>query len=96
MVAICRSCSSPRRRTGRYSPPPRPPLVLSGHAASLTRTNRTRRVPHPVLIEHAASLTPYRQPHAPARREPKKGCSSLESRSDVVELGEEVLPPPSY
>jgi hypothetical protein len=30
-------------------PPPPPPL----------RTNRTRRVPHPVLIEHAASLTPY-------------------------------------
>ena len=30
-----------------------PPLVLSGHAASLTRTNRTRRVPHPVLIGHA-------------------------------------------
>jgi len=28
--------------------PPRPP-----------RTNRTRRVPHPVLIGHAASLTPY-------------------------------------
>ena len=25
------------------------------------RTNRTRRVPHPVLIGHAASLTPYRQ-----------------------------------
>jgi hypothetical protein len=23
------------------------------------RTNRTRRVPHPVLIGHAASLTPY-------------------------------------
>ena len=29
-------------------PPPPPP-----------RTNRTRRVPHPVLIRHAASLTPY-------------------------------------
>ena len=29
-------------------PPPPPPL----------RTNRTRRVPHPVLIGHAASLTP--------------------------------------
>ena len=29
-------------------PPPLPP-----------RTNRTRRVPHPVLIGHAASLTPY-------------------------------------
>jgi len=29
------------------SPPPPP------------RTNRTRRVPHPVLSGHAASLTPY-------------------------------------
>jgi len=29
-------------------PPPPPP-----------RTIRTRRVPHPVLIGHAASLTPY-------------------------------------
>jgi hypothetical protein len=24
-----------------------------------SRTNRTRRVPHPVLIGHVASLTPY-------------------------------------
>ena len=24
-----------------------------------SRTNRTRRVPHPVLIGHAASLAPY-------------------------------------
>ena len=30
-------------------PPPPPPL----------RTKWTRRVPHPVLIGHAASLTPY-------------------------------------
>jgi len=28
------------------------------------RTNRTRRVPHPALIGHAASLTPY--PRSPA------------------------------
>ena len=34
----------------RPPPPPPPPFVLSGHAASLTRTNRTRLVPHPVLI----------------------------------------------
>ena len=34
-------------RAGR-SPPPSPPL---------SRTNRTRRVPHPVLIGHAASLS---------------------------------------
>jgi hypothetical protein len=33
-------------------PPPPPPLRTN------LRTNRTRRVPHPVLIGHAASLTP--------------------------------------
>jgi hypothetical protein len=33
-------------------PPPAPPLPRS-------RTKWTRRVPHPVLIGHAASLTPY-------------------------------------
>jgi len=33
---------------GRGAAPPPPP-----------RTDRTRRVPHPVLIGHAASLTPY-------------------------------------
>ena len=36
---------------GASGPPPPPP----------PRTNRTRRVPHPVLIGHAASLTPYRR-----------------------------------
>ena len=35
---------------GGLPPPPLPPL----------RTKWTRRVPHPVLIGHAASLTPYR------------------------------------
>ena len=34
---------------GGELPPPLPPL----------RTNRTRRVLHPVLIGHAASCTPY-------------------------------------
>jgi len=34
-----------------------PPLVLNGHAASLTRTKWTRRVPHPVLIGHAGRAT---------------------------------------
>ena len=43
-------------------PPPPPPLVLSGHTASPhPRTNRTRRVPHPVLIGHAASLSEGRE-----------------------------------
>ena len=42
------------------------PLVLEEAIGQLqvctpppSRTNRTRRVPHPVLIGHAASLTPY-------------------------------------
>ena len=63
-----------RQEAVRHSPPP---LVLSGHAASLTpyqsdtprpspRTNRTRRVPHPVLIGHAASLTPHQRARDPA------------------------------
>ena len=38
-----------RRRAQVPARPPPPPF----------RTNRTRRVPHPVLIGHAASLTPY-------------------------------------
>jgi len=32
------------------------------------RTNRTRRVPHPVLIGHAASLTPYSRGGGQSRR----------------------------
>ena len=46
-----------RPAEGLHNPPayqhvmPNPPRPL--------RTNRTRRVPHPVLIGHAASLTPY-------------------------------------
>ena len=36
---------------GEGRPPPPPPPSL--------RTKWTRRVPHPVLIGHAASLTPY-------------------------------------
>ena len=34
-------------------------LCVSSPRAPSPRTNRTRRVPHPVLIGHAASLTPY-------------------------------------
>jgi hypothetical protein len=40
-----------RLRLTAQPPPPPPPLPL--------RTNRTRRVLHPVLIGHAASLAPY-------------------------------------
>jgi len=38
-----------------------PELEERGHTLGLLTagTNRTRRVPHPVLIGHAASLTPY-------------------------------------
>ena len=39
-----------RRRQLAVPPPPPPPPP---------RTKWTRRVPHPVLIGHAASLTPY-------------------------------------
>jgi len=38
-------------RTRHQAPPPPPSPLL--------RTNRTRRVPHPVLSGHTASLTPY-------------------------------------
>ena len=47
-----RRCVPRRRGGGGGAPPPPPP-------PSPPRTNRTRRVPHPVLIGHAASLTPY-------------------------------------
>ena len=40
------------RVDGATGPPPPPPPPPS-------RTKWTRRVPHPVLIGHAASLTPY-------------------------------------
>ena len=47
-AALCARLSArPRaQRTSRGAPPP-------------LRTKRTRRVPYPVLIGHAASLTPY-------------------------------------
>jgi hypothetical protein len=38
--------------------PPRPPSYSVDTPRPSPRTNRTRRVPHPVLIGHAASLTP--------------------------------------
>ena len=37
-------------------PPPPPPSYQSDTPRPSLRTNRTRRVPHPVLIGHAASL----------------------------------------
>ena len=80
----------------RPAPPPPPFLVLSGHAASLTpylsdtprpspRTDRTRRVPHPVLIGHAACasrpprpgsgrLAPRPAPARPAPSSPAPAC----------------------
>ena len=48
-------------------PSPRPSYKADTPRPS-PRTNRTRRVPHPVLIGHAASLTPSRAPR------PGVGC----------------------
>ena len=50
-VRVERIChvQSLRLLIGAPPPPPHPP----------PRTKWTRRVPHPVLIGHAASLTPY-------------------------------------
>ena len=41
--------------------PPQPPVIMCVPAAlpPPPRTKWTRRVPHPVLIGHAASLAPY-------------------------------------
>ena len=53
MAELCLGLSgnlASERATAAAVPPPPPPAP---------RTNRTRRVPHPVLIGHAASLTPY-------------------------------------
>jgi hypothetical protein len=44
-------------RIGRRTDRPPPAEML--RAPPPLRTNRTRRVPHPVLIGHAASFTPY-------------------------------------
>jgi hypothetical protein len=43
--------------SSRFAHPARHFSVARAHRTP--RTNRTRRVPHPVLIGHAASLTPY-------------------------------------
>ena len=53
------SCRRPRGAALRVSPPPPPAHARSPSRPPppLPRTNRTRRVPHPVLIGHAASLT---------------------------------------
>jgi len=56
----------PRARV--WFPPPRP-------APSPPRTKWTRRVPHPVLIGHAASLTPYSLLITPTRA--SSPCASL-------------------
>jgi hypothetical protein len=55
-TVFCAQCARLSHRRGqqgaRGGPRQAPPPLLP-------RTNRTRRVPHPVLIGHAASLTPY-------------------------------------
>jgi hypothetical protein len=45
-------------RARALPPPPLPSYQVDTPRPS-PRTNRTRRAPHPVLIGHAASLTPY-------------------------------------
>jgi len=63
-------CTALRPRTGaRSDSPPRPPTPPP-------RTKWTRRVPHPVLIGHAASLTTYARGAWRRRR----GCSAGRTR----------------
>jgi hypothetical protein len=51
----------------------------------LPRTNRTRRVPHPVLIGHAASLTPYESdtPRPSPRTNRTRRSRSLRSALEI-------------
>ena len=54
-----RASARSRSRRRITAPPPVPPSYLVDTPRPSPRTNRTRRVPYPVLIGHAASLTPY-------------------------------------
>ena len=72
---------------------------LCHHNAPPPRTNRTRRVPHPVLIGHAASLTPCRLPRRRARCTPPSppsspSGSSRPSRSAPPRAPPRTRPPP--
>ena len=69
------------------------------------RTNRTRRVPHPVLIGHAASLPPYAQCTAGVLNAAVLGLDARGGGAPAVffcgDLNDEGasavrVPPPSY
>ena len=101
----------PRRRA---APPPAGPPGSRLHALAgglspappSPRTKWTRRVPHPVLIGHAASLTPYQSARATTRllTDPRAPCQMLQHPDDVArfraecgvgtKLGKVALPPP--
>ena len=98
---VALSCGSPWTEDGKPCgalPPPPPPLVLSGHD----------RVPHPVLIGHAASLTPAspcgalplappRCPLAPAHwRRGGAGAGKYEHLRDVTGKVSRPLPAPCF
>ena len=91
--ACCRTCRTAPRPL--KSPPP-------------LRTNRIRRVPHPVLIGHAASLTPTRAccplpPPARRRVPPRVGSARAGARGSLwnlpvgwdAPLSASPFPPPS-
>ena len=62
---------------GSASPPPRE-SALSCAPPPPSRTKWTRRVPHPVLIGHAASLTQVGE--RPTRRLPRRGVERMPAR----------------
>jgi hypothetical protein len=72
-VELLRHLPLPPRRAAR-SAAPRPPPLPFPPPTPTPRTNRTRRVPHPVLIGHAASLTPYGHRPVAASRFTKRGA----------------------
>jgi hypothetical protein len=60
----------------------------------VARTNRTRRVPHPVLIGHAASLTPYHRTSpssARPRASPSRHAPCPHPSSPSVQTGRASL-----
>jgi hypothetical protein len=64
-----RTCARARAHTHAHAlshkpRPTRPPAKLASPPAPPSRTKWTRRVPHPVLIGHAMSLTPATDAHA--------------------------------
>ena len=75
--ARARGCPLPRRARRQRGKPPAGRLALhlesTPHSAS-PRTKWTRRVPHPVLIGHAASLIRSLTDNTPPRSLSENGC----------------------